>query len=48
MSGEYPFENKTETIYICSECLQYRPDDERVKAGLKCALCAGYGEEAEK
>jgi len=33
---------------ICPECLQYRPDDERVKAGMKCGICAGYGEEASK
>jgi len=26
---------------ICDECLQVRPDDERVKAGMKCAVCAG-------
>jgi len=32
---------------FCPECLQYRPDDERVKAGLKCRFCA-YGEEASK
>jgi len=48
MSEEYSLENKTETINICTECLQCRPDDERVRAGLKCALCAGYGEEASK
>jgi len=27
---------------ICPECGQFRPDDERVKAGMKCSYCA-YG-----
>ena len=26
---------------ICPECGQERPGDERVKAGMKCSLCAG-------
>jgi len=26
---------------ICGECGQVRPGDERVKAGMKCAVCAG-------
>jgi len=25
---------------VCWECLQYRPEDERVKNGMKCARCA--------
>jgi len=25
---------------ICPECLQHRPDDDRVKAGMKCRFCA--------
>ncbi len=29
---------------ICPECREYRPDDDRVKAGMKCGVCAGYGE----
>ena len=29
---------------ICPECGQERPDDERVKAGMKCVVCAGYAE----
>ena len=33
-------------VKVYPECGQYRPDDERVKAGMKCAICAGYGEEA--
>ena len=27
---------------FCPECQQHRPDDERVKAGMKCGECA-YG-----
>ena len=27
---------------ICPECGEYRPDDERVKNGMKCGQCA-YG-----
>jgi len=27
---------------ICLECGELRPDDERVKAGMKCSYCA-YG-----
>lgn len=26
---------------ICPECGQVRPGDERVKAGMKCGICAG-------
>ena len=26
---------------VCKGCYQYRPDDDRVKAGMKCGLC-GY------
>ena len=29
---------------ICGECGEHRPDDDRVKAGMKCRFCA-YGEE---
>lgn len=28
---------------ICSECFQTRPGDERIAAGMKCGVCAGYG-----
>jgi hypothetical protein len=31
-----------EQLEICPECGQHRPGDERVKAGMKCGLCA-YG-----
>lgn len=24
---------------ICPECEEYRPDDERVKAGMNCSFC---------
>ena len=27
---------------VCPECLEPRPDDERVAGGMKCARCA-YG-----
>jgi len=27
-------------LEICPECGQQRPDDERVKAGMKCVECA--------
>ena len=30
--------------YVCPECRQYKPDDERVQSGMKCGQCA-YGEE---
>ena len=33
-------ENDTFDPYICPECHQFKPDDERVKAGMKCAQCA--------
>jgi len=33
-------ENDTFDPYICPECGQYRPDDERVKHGMKCRFCA--------
>lgn len=33
-------ENDTFDPYICPECRQYRPDDERVQNGMKCAQCA--------
>ena len=26
---------------ICPECGEERPGDERVEAGMKCAVCAG-------
>lgn len=26
---------------ICPECLGLRPGDERVRAGMKCSVCAG-------
>ena len=29
---------------ICGECGEERPDDDRVKAGMKCGFCA-YGSE---
>jgi len=32
----------------CPECGQPRPNDERVKNGMKCGICAGYGEGAGK
>lgn len=29
---------------VCPECEEYRPEDPRVAAGMKCGLCAyGYG-----
>ena len=31
----------------CPECGEERPDDDRVKAGMKCGFCA-YGQENEK
>lgn len=32
-------------ITRCPECQELRPDDDRVKAGMKCGVCAyGYGE----
>ena len=27
---------------VCGECGEYRPDDARVEAGMKCGVCA-YG-----
>ena len=33
-------EKNTFDPYICPECRQYRPDDERVKSGMKCEQCA--------
>lgn len=32
----------------CPECLEERPDDERVKAGMKCSYCAYGGGEREQ
>lgn len=29
---------------VCPECNDYYPDDERVKAGMKCGYCAYSGE----
>lgn len=29
---------------ICPECGEKRPNDDRVRYGMKCAICAGYGE----
>ncbi len=31
-------------VLHCGECGEERPDDDRVKAGMKCGLCA-YGSE---
>ena len=28
---------------ICMECGLLKPSDERVKNGMKCSTCAGYG-----
>ena len=28
---------------VCIECEEYRPDDARVQAKMKCSACAGYG-----
>ena len=37
-----------EQLEICSECGEHRPGDERVKAGIKCGLCAyGYSASVE-
>jgi len=36
-------DKKNETNTICPECGEYKPDDERVQNGMKCAACAGYG-----
>ena len=36
-------ENDTFDPYVCPECGQYKPDDERVQSGMKCGQCAGYG-----
>lgn len=41
--------HKTDVIpddfkFICPECGEYRPDDERVKNGMKCRYCAYGGE----
>lgn len=33
-----------ESTLICPECGEPRPDDDRVKAGMKCTQCA-YGQE---
>lgn len=33
---------------ICPECGESRPDDDRVKAGMKCGACAYYCEQAEQ
>lgn len=33
-------ENDTFDPYVCPECGQYHPDDERVKSGMKCGGCA--------
>ena len=33
-------ENDTFDPYVCPECGQYRPDDERVKVGMKCGQCS--------
>ncbi len=33
---------------ICPECFQVRPGDERVKAGMKCGVCAGYADPYEE
>ena len=30
-------------LEICPECCQVRPDDDRVKAGMKCGFCARSG-----
>ena len=29
---------------LCGECGQFRPDDERVLAGMKCSFCAYPGD----
>lgn len=29
---------------VCPECGEFRPDDDRVQAGMKCGFCA-YGNE---
>lgn len=37
---------KTFLPAICPECLEHKPNDERVKNGMECAACAGLkGEE---
>ena len=37
-------ENNTFDPYVCPECGQYKPDDERVQNGMKCGMCAYYKE----
>lgn len=34
-------------VKICPECGQPHPDDDRVKAGMRCRFCA-YGEEVKQ
>ena len=33
-------EEWTRELEVCTECGQERPDDERVKNGMKCSFCA--------
>lgn len=35
-------ENDNFDPYVCPECYQYKPDDDRAEAGMKCGKCAGY------
>lgn len=45
VNGVIRGKHKTEIDPLeCIECGEYRPDDERVKAGMKCGYCA-YGSE---
>lgn len=37
LEGDLGKELKTD---VCPECLESRPGDERVKAGMKCGLCS--------
>ena len=36
--------NKKVKRYICPECGEERPDDDRVKQGMKCRHCAYWGQ----
>ena len=42
MHLEEEFAIKLRQWGICPECMEYQPDDERVKNGMKCRRCS-YG-----
>ena len=43
--GEPTTSEAIDQDWVCGECGEYRPDDGRVEAGMKCGHCAYAGAE---